>query len=92
MPKILIFNNIWIFVFYPTDMYENRAHVHVGKKDMENLCKIWLDPTVEVVKQGDLSLKQQKEVLEITLKYKAQLLEQWAKFVKGKTVKVIKAK
>ena len=65
MPKILIFNAIWIFVIYPTDMYENRKHVHVGQKDSFDLCKIWLEPSVEIAKPGELTLKQQKEVLDI---------------------------
>ena len=30
---------IWNFLFWNTDYYENRAHVHVGKKSTEHLCK-----------------------------------------------------
>ena len=39
MPKVLIYS-IWIFLFYGRDVNENRAHVHVGKKDTKNLTKI----------------------------------------------------
>lgn len=37
---------MWNFLFYNTDFYENRAHVHVGKRGVEHLCKIWLGPEV----------------------------------------------
>ena len=42
MPKILLYITakvIWNFLFWNTDYYENRAHVHVGKKSTEHLCK-----------------------------------------------------
>ena len=44
---------------------KNRAHVHVGKKDTQNLCKIWLEPNVELAKQGDLTDAQVKQVLQL---------------------------
>ena len=58
MPKILLYITakvIWNFLFWNTDYHENRAHVHVGKRSTENLCKIWLEPIVEIEKQGDLT-------------------------------------
>ena len=45
MPKILLYITakvIWNFLFWSTDYHENRAHVHVGKRSTEDLCKIWL--------------------------------------------------
>ena len=92
MPKILIFNAIWIFIIYPTDMYENRMHVHVGKKDSFDLCKIWLEPNIEIVKPGELTKKEQNEVLNIAKKYSDLLEQQWKDFVAGKKIKPIKAK
>ena len=92
MPKILIYKNIWIFIFYPTDIYENRKHVHVGKKDTLSLCKIWIEKKVEISEAGDLTLKQQKEVLSIAKKYHEVLIEQWDKFMSGNEIKVIKIK
>lgn len=68
MPKVLLYITakiIWNFLFYNTDFHENRAHVHVGKRGTEELCKIWLEPNVELAKQGDLTDKQVKEVIEI---------------------------
>lgn len=95
MPKILLYISariIWNFLFYNTDFHENRAHVHVGKRGMDNLCKIWLEPTIEVAKQGDLTDAQLKEVLKIASDYREQLLRQWNLFKSGKTIKIIKVK
>ena len=91
MPKVLIYKN-WIFVFFPTDIYENKKHVHIGKKDTFNLCKIWIEPNVEIAKTGDLTKKQQSEVLEITKKYRKELLKQWDNFINGKELEIIKVK
>jgi len=92
MPKILIFKDIWIFVIYGADMYENRMHVHVGKKATFKLCKIWIEPEVAISNGGELSQKQQNEVLEIVKTYRNELIHQWGDFVKGKSIKVIKVK
>ena len=81
MPKVLLYITakiIWNFLFYNTDFHENRAHVHVGKRGTEELCKIWL--------------KQVKEVIKIAEKYQSKLLHQWKQFKKGKTIKIIKIK
>ena len=43
MPKVLVYITgkiTWIFLFWGTDQNENRAHVHVGKKGTDELCKI----------------------------------------------------
>ena len=84
---------MWIFLFYNTDYNENRAHVHVGKKGTEDLCKIWLEPQVEVAKNGSLTDSQVKEVKALVEKYHSRLMEQWKVFKEGgkvKTIKVIK--
>ena len=83
---------IWNFLFYNTDFHENRAHVHVGKRGTEELCKIWLEPEVEMAKQGDLTDKQAKEVLDIAKRYQTKLLYQWKQFKEGKTIRIIKIK
>ena len=95
MPKILLYISakiIWNFLFYNTDFYENRAHVHVGKRGMEKLCKIWLEPNIEVEKQGDMTDAQVREVLKIATDYRKQLLHQWKQFKSGKTIRIIKVK
>ena len=95
MPKILLYITakiIWNFLFYNTDFHENRAHVHVGKKGTDNLCKIWLEPEVSLAKQGDLTDAQVKEVLQIASTYRERLLQQWTLFKSGKTIRIIKIK
>ena len=95
MPKVLLYITakiIWIFLFYNKDFNENRAHVHVGKKDTQNLCKIWLEPNVELAKQGDLTDAQVKQVLQLAEQYKEKLINQWQSFKEGKTIRMIKIK
>ena len=95
MPKILLYITakiIWQFLFWNTDYNENRAHVHVGKRGTEHLCKIWLEPIVELAKQGDLTDVQTKEVLAIASEYRYKLLRQWSLFKEGKRVRMITVK
>lgn len=95
MPKILLYITakvIWNFLFYNTDYYENRAHVHVGKRNTNELCKIWLEPDISLAKQGDLTEAQVKEVLGIATEYKSLLLRQWKAFKQGRTIRMIKIK
>ena len=93
MPKVLLYITakiIWNFLFYNTDFHENRAHVHVGNRNTEKLCKIWLEPNVELAKQGDLSDSQIREIMEIAYNYREKLISQWKLFKQGKTIKIIK--
>jgi len=95
MPKVLIYITakiIWQFLFYNTDYYENRAHVHVGKRDTQDLCKIWLEPDIELAKKGDLTDSQVKEVLEIVENHKDQLMQQWQNFKAGNKITIIRIK
>lgn len=95
MPKVLLYITVkltWIFLFFGTDINENRAHVHVGKKSTENYCKIWIEPEISVAKSGALTASELNEVVEITKKYHSQLIQQWKKFSDGKTIKMITIK
>lgn len=95
MPKVLLYITaklFWIFLFYNKDFNENRAHVHVGKKDTKELCKIWLEPNVELAKAGDLTDAQVKEVLSLATTYQNKLLAQWKNFKEGKAIRIIKIK
>ena len=95
MPKVLLYITakvIWNFLFWNTDYYENRAHVHVGKRKTEHLCKIWLEPIVEVEDKGDLTDAQVKEILKIAIDYREQLLHQWKLFKHGEAIRIIKIK
>ncbi|UFH53605.1 DUF4160 domain-containing protein [Spirosoma sp. KNUC1025] len=90
MPKRLIYQAVWIFTIFGTDIFENRKHVHVGRKGTEKLCKIWLEPDVTVAKPGELSASEQREVLAITDLYKDELIRQWRQFLAGQKVETIK--
>lgn len=93
MPKVLVYifkKIMWIFLFWNTDVNENRAHVHVGKPNTQHLCKIWLEPCIEVDSNGDLTDAQVKEILEIVAEYHEVLLKQWKDFKEGKAVKMLK--
>jgi hypothetical protein len=95
MPKILLYITskiTWMFVFFPFDFNENRAHVHVGKKATEEYCKIWLEPEVTVEKSGSLTVAELKQVVSITQEYHSQLLDRWKKFKTGATIKIITIK
>ena len=95
MPKVLLYITakiMWIFLFYNKDFNENRAHIHIGKKDTQNLCKIWLEPKVELAKQGDLTDAQVKQVLELAEKYQTKLIKQWQNCKAGKAIRIIKIK
>ena len=95
MPKILLYITakiIWQFLFWNTDFNENRAHVHVGKRNTEHLCKIWLEPAVEIAQQGDLTDAQAKQVLAIAVEYREKLLHQWSMFKQGKRIRMITVK
>lgn len=93
MPKVLLYITakvIWNFLFYNTDFHEKRTHIHVGKRDTEKLCKIWLEPDIEVAVQGDLTHAQVKEVMDIAREYRVKLLKQWELFKNGQTIRMIK--
>jgi len=95
MPKILLYITakvIWNFLFWNTDYHENRAHVHVGKRSTEHLCKIWLDPVVELADKGDLTDAQVKQVLDIVTEYRERMLRQWEQFKQGRPIRIIKVK
>jgi len=66
--------------------------VHVGKRGTEHLCKIWLEPVVELANKGDLTDYQAKEVLAIASEYREKLLQQWGLFKQGKRVRMTTVK
>lgn len=93
MPKVLLYATakiVWTFLFFGRDVNENRAHVHVGKKDTKQFAKFWLEPIVELSKEGDLTEAQLKQVAQIVEENKELLLKQWQVFKKGGNVKFIK--
>ena len=81
---------MWLFLFWNTDTNENRAHVHVGKKGSQRLCKIWLEPEIEIADKGEFTDSQVNDMAVLAKKYREKLLEQWALFKQGKQVRTIK--
>ena len=67
-------------------------HIHVGKKATFKLCKIWLEPEIEISDAGELIQKQQNEVIDIVKLYRKELIQQWNDFKLGKNIKIIKVK
>lgn len=95
MPKVLLYITAritWTFLFFGTDVNENRAHVHVGKRGTEVFAKIWLEPTIEIASYGSLTQAQLKQIISVIEENKDRLLQQWQNFKAGKTVKLIKIK
>ena len=95
MPKVLVYITAkitWFFLCWGTDLNENRAHVHVGKKGTDELCKIWLEPDVTIEKGGSLSTKQQAQILEIATTYREELIRQWKHFKNGQRIRLITIK
>ncbi len=93
MPKVLLYITAritWTFLFFGTDVNENRAHVHVGKRGTEVFAKIWLEPTVEIASYGSLTQAQVKQIVSIVEENKSQLMQQRKNFKAGKTMKLIK--
>ena len=95
MPKVLVYITsriTWIYLFWGTDINENRAHVHVGKKGTDELCKIWLEPEVAIEKGGSLTTKQQLQVLDLAITYRKELIRQWNHFKNGQKIRLITIK
>ena len=93
MPKVLLYTTakiVWTFLFFGRDANENRAYVHVGKKDTEHFAKFWLEPQVELSKEGDLTDTQLKQLEQIIEENRELLLKQWEVFKNGGNVKLIK--
>ncbi len=55
-------------------------------------CHIWLEPNVELDKQGDLTDAQVREILAIAQEYRDKLLQQWNLFKEGKRIRIITVK
>ena len=95
MPKAALYITakfMWTFLFYDTDVNENRAHVHVGKKDTKKLAKFWLEPNVEMADDGSLTQAQIKQIAEILQKHRSKFLKQWQIFKSGKKITMLKIK
>ncbi len=91
MPKILIINNI-IFYIFGIDIKEDRRHIHVFLQSVNGFkpAKIWLEPEIEVIKQGDFSTTEINKVLKLVKKNINIINSQLDNFFENKPIKVIK--
>lgn len=62
----------------------------MGRKGTVKLCKIWMEPVVKITKSGGLSVNEQREVLQITESYRADLIQQWDQFLTGQKIEILK--
>ena len=91
MPKILIFRNI-VFIIFSIDKFETRVHIHVVKKSVKEFepAKFWLEPQIEIAKQGDFNNKEINEVEKLIIRFQKDLKIQLHNFHSGKQIKTIK--
>ena len=70
-----------IFSFHSYDaIYESRASIHIGKgtQDDVNDAKIWLEPEIEVGREGrSLKPKELRKALRLIEENHDYLLEEW---------------
>jgi hypothetical protein len=90
MPKLLIYQSIWIFTIFGTDRNKNRMHVHVGRKGTFHLCKVWLEPEVAIADSGELTVREQREIIGIVTENLGLFLGQWEQFRNGQKVNLVK--
>ncbi len=85
-PKILKEGSL-IFWFHSYDAaHENRASIHVGKgsQDDYNDAKIWLEPEIEVAREGRTLRKHElSRAMKVIQQHHSYLKEQWYDY-KGK--------
>ena len=79
-PKILEAGSL-IFWFHSYDaLHENRASVHVGKgsQDDHNDAKVWLEPEIEIARQGrTLRQHELNRAVKVIRQNHDDLLEAW---------------
>ncbi len=85
-PKILQEGSL-IFWFHSYDaVHENRASIHVGKgsQDDYNDAKIWLEPEIDVAREGRTLRKHElNRAIKVIQQNHSYLKEQWYNY-KGK--------
>ncbi|TAL61267.1 MAG: DUF4160 domain-containing protein [Bacteroidetes bacterium] len=90
MGKLLIFLK-YVFYVYSSDVKENRRHVHVTdkKRDIERICKFWIEPKIELHENIRFSEKELNEIEKLVRTNIKTLNEQLDVFYTQKTVKSI---
>lgn len=90
MGKLLIFAKYVLFVF-SSDINEKRRHVHVRDKEgkMNRLCKLWIEPIVELAYNYGFSRSEINEIRKLVSENKKIINSQLKLFYAGQKVKSI---
>jgi hypothetical protein len=88
--KLLILDKFIFFVF-SVDINEKRRHVHVRDKTgkINKLCKFWIEPDVELVKNIKFTSSEINELGKLISENIHLINKQLDKFYAGKKVKSI---
>ncbi|MEK6615757.1 MAG: DUF4160 domain-containing protein [Bacteroidota bacterium] len=81
----------YVFYIYSSDVKESRRHVHVTdkKRNIERLCKFWIEPKIELQENIGFSKKELNNIQKLILKNINPLNEQLDVFYSHKKVKAI---
>lgn len=91
MGKLLVFLKYVFFVF-SSDVKENRRHVHVTdkKRDLERICKFWIEPEIDLEYNIGFSPKEIREIEKMIRGNIKDIHTQLNLFYLYKTVEAIK--
>lgn len=90
----LAFLKMFLLVSIPTDINDNRRHVHVFKKGgrhLHSLAKIWIERNGEKcieIAESQLSVKDNEMILQAIDKYWEFINEQISKTFRGEKTKI----
>jgi hypothetical protein len=91
LPKILIVQNITIFV-YSGDISEKRRHIHIEikKRRHRKSIKFWIEPQIEIVDKNGLNDKEISNIKKIIISNIDLINRQLDQFYQGKYIKLIR--
>ncbi len=90
----LAFLKMFMLVSIPTDIYDNRRHIHIfrkGGRHLKSVAKIWIekeDAKFIEVAESELSAKDLNMVIEAIDKNWSFINEQITKVFKGEKIKI----
>lgn len=90
MGKLIVFLKYVFFVF-SSDVNESRRHVHVTdkKRDLERICKFWIEPEIKLEYNIGFSSKEIKDIEKMLQRNLADVKMQLDMFYLYKKVKTI---
>ena len=91
MGKLIVFLKYVFFVF-SSDANESRKHIHVTdkKRDLERICKFWIEPDIKLEYNIGFNAREIKEVEKMLRLNIEEVKSQLNLFYLYKTVKAIK--